>query len=251
MLEGQHGGWPAQAGHWTVGAAGAREGADFTGRPAAGLALSHTRPGACPPPLTAADDAITSTPTAGLPPCPLRCPSHTPDLAPDATLFIVLNAGSAKHAPAPVQRRGRAGLRRDGAATTTSSCVEAPGQLQAFAREAVERARANGGIVVAGGDGTINAVAQATLGSGCVFGVLPQGTFNYFSRTHGIPAENEAALRRAAGRAAACGAGRPGERQGVPRNCEPGPLRAVAGRARGLQARLRPQPADRTSARPW
>ena len=35
----------------------------------------------------------------------------------------------------------------------------------------------------------INAVAQATLGSGCAFRVLSQGTFNYFSRTHGIPAD--------------------------------------------------------------
>jgi diacylglycerol kinase family enzyme len=44
-------------------------------------------------------------------------------------------------------------------------------------------------VVAAGGDGTINAVAQATFGSGCFFGVLPLGTFNYFSRSHGIPSE--------------------------------------------------------------
>lgn len=55
---------------------------------------------------------------------------------------------------------------------------------------AVSRARqANGIVVAAGGDGAINAVAQATLGSGCAFGVLSQGIFNYFSRTHGIPAD--------------------------------------------------------------
>jgi diacylglycerol kinase family enzyme len=122
-------------------------------------------------------------------------PITPPDLAPDAPLFIVLNAGSGKHATEPV----RAAVEQAcGAARRRHRIflVEQPGQLQAFAREAVERARANGGIVVAaGGDGTINAVAQATLGSGCAFGVLPQGTFNYFSRTHGIPAENEAALQ--------------------------------------------------------
>ena len=50
-------------------------------------------------------------------------------------------------------------------------------------------------MVAAGGDGTINAVAQATLGSGCAFGVLPQGTFNYFSRTHGIPVDTGEALQ--------------------------------------------------------
>ncbi|MCY1300768.1 lipid kinase, YegS/Rv2252/BmrU family [compost metagenome] len=38
-------------------------------------------------------------------------------------------------------------------------------------------------------------MAQATLGSGCPFGVLPQGTFNYFSRTHGIPRDTAQALQ--------------------------------------------------------
>lgn len=68
--------------------------------------------------------------------------------------------------------------------------VHHPRHLDDVAREAVTRAkRAKGIVVAAGGDGTINAVAQATLDSGCTFGVLPQGTFNYFSRTHGIPAD--------------------------------------------------------------
>lgn len=41
--------------------------------------------------------------------------------------------------------------------------------------------------MAAGGDGTINAVAQQAVARGA-FGVLPQGTFNYFSRAHGLPA---------------------------------------------------------------
>ena len=53
---------------------------------------------------------------------------------------------------------------------------------------------AHGVVVAAGGDGTINAVANAVLGSGCAFGVLPQGTFNYFGRNHRIPEETEPAL---------------------------------------------------------
>jgi diacylglycerol kinase family enzyme len=36
-------------------------------------------------------------------------------------------------------------------------------------------------------------VAAATLGSNCAFGVLPLGTFNYFSRAHGIPSDVKAA----------------------------------------------------------
>jgi len=63
-------------------------------------------------------------------------------------------------------------------------------------REAVDAARAEAGVVVAaGGDGTINAVVQALLGSGCALGVLPKGTFNYFSRTHAIPTDTGQALR--------------------------------------------------------
>ena len=41
----------------------------------------------------------------------------------------------------------------------------------------------------------MNAVAQAVLGSGCAFGVLPQGTFNYFGRTHGIPQDTALAMQ--------------------------------------------------------
>ena len=71
-----------------------------------------------------------------------------------------------------------------------------PGELPALAREAVQRAQqAQGVVVAAGGDGTLNAVAQAVLGSGCAYGVLPQGTFNYFSRTHGIPADTAQAMQ--------------------------------------------------------
>ena len=49
--------------------------------------------------------------------------------------------------------------------------------------------------MAAGGDVTLNAVAQVTLGSGCEFGVIPQGTFNYFGRTHGITTDATEATR--------------------------------------------------------
>jgi diacylglycerol kinase family enzyme len=68
--------------------------------------------------------------------------------------------------------------------------VARPQELAQVARECAATACASGSAVVAvGGDGTINTVAQAAHGSGCAMGVMPQGTFNYFARTHGIPPE--------------------------------------------------------------
>ena len=73
--------------------------------------------------------------------------------------------------------------------------VERPGELAQVAREAVRRARQVGGVVVAaGGDGTLNTVAQVVMGSGCTFGVVPRGTFNYFARAHGIPTDLDGAI---------------------------------------------------------
>jgi diacylglycerol kinase family enzyme len=74
--------------------------------------------------------------------------------------------------------------------------VQDASRLPQVAREAVRQALQQQGVVVAaGGDGTINAVAEAVLPSGCPFGVLPQGTFNYFARAHGIPQDSQAAAR--------------------------------------------------------
>jgi diacylglycerol kinase family enzyme len=42
-------------------------------------------------------------------------------------------------------------------------------------------------IVVAGGDGSVNAAANALLGSDAVLGVLPLGTMNHFAKDIGIP----------------------------------------------------------------
>jgi len=74
--------------------------------------------------------------------------------------------------------------------------VEDVGLLEEMARLAVDEAVATGGAVVAaGGDSTISAVARTAFGSGCAFGVLPQGIFNYFGRAHGIPENTAEAVR--------------------------------------------------------
>ncbi|MDP2149253.1 MAG: diacylglycerol kinase family protein [Parvibaculum sp.] len=68
--------------------------------------------------------------------------------------------------------------------------MSGPGELGHVAREAATEAqRSHGAVVAVGGDGTINTVAQAAHAAGCALGVLPQGTFNYFARSHGIPFE--------------------------------------------------------------
>ncbi len=121
--------------------------------------------------------------------------TNAPPIGPSSPLFIVLNAGSGKSDTDDVQKTIETACEAAGRPHRIFR-IDGPGQIKALAKEAVDCAKAEGGIVVAaGGDGTINAVAQATLGSGCVFGVLPQGTFNYFSRANGIPAETEAALQ--------------------------------------------------------
>jgi diacylglycerol kinase family enzyme len=112
----------------------------------------------------------------------------------DAPFFIVLNPGSGRDDAHETKALIERVLTEAGRPHEVLMCKGTP--VPEVAQRAVEKARAQGGIVVAaGGDGTINAVAQAVLGKGCAFGVLPQGTFNYFSRVHGIPFDTEAATR--------------------------------------------------------
>jgi diacylglycerol kinase family enzyme len=54
-------------------------------------------------------------------------------------------------------------------------------------------------VVAGGGDGTIAAVAQHVAGTDKTLGVLPLGTFNYFAKHLGIPADLNGALEVLAG----------------------------------------------------
>jgi diacylglycerol kinase family enzyme len=113
----------------------------------------------------------------------------------DKPLFIVLNSGSGRRNAETTEATVRSVLGQAGRRHTILR-VDNPRQLPTLAQRAVEHARQQQGIVVAaGGDGTINTIVQVVLNSGCPFGVLPQGTFNYFSRTHGIPADTTEATR--------------------------------------------------------
>ncbi|MGY8524483.1 diacylglycerol/lipid kinase family protein [Paracidovorax citrulli] len=127
----------------------------------------------------------------------LADPSHTEPpvtLSGHEPLFIVFNGGSgsddAEQTRSTIEQRlSEAG--RD----YTFFVVDQPKQLPQVAQLAVERAReANGVVVAAGGDGTLNAVAAAVLPAGLPFGILPRGTFNYFGRTYGISRETDEAV---------------------------------------------------------
>lgn len=100
--------------------------------------------------------------------------------------FIVFNAGSGHRDAAQEMQTISDVLEAGGRTFEFLQCTESE-PIDALARRAVDLAKAHHGVVVAaGGDGTINAVASAVLGSGCPFGVLPQGTFNYFGRDNAI-----------------------------------------------------------------
>ncbi|MDH2435799.1 diacylglycerol kinase family protein [Pokkaliibacter sp. MBI-7] len=72
---------------------------------------------------------------------------------------------------------------------------EHPRFLPDKAREALDAAREEGGVIVAaGGDGTIRSVVQEISGAGIPLGVIPIGTFNFFARNHAIPEDFEQAF---------------------------------------------------------
>lgn len=72
-------------------------------------------------------------------------------------------------------------------APTSASDVEAEAQASALVHDAV---------VVAGGDGTLNRVANGLAGSTTPLGVIPMGTGNDFARGCGIPPSPADAVRR-------------------------------------------------------
>lgn len=106
-----------------------------------------------------------------------------------APFFIVLNHKSGHQGADEVRRIIETTLTSAGRELTLYE-HEGDEPFEPKVAEIVAEARRRGAVVVAaGGDGTINTVAAATLASGCTFGVLPLGTFNYFSRAHGIPSD--------------------------------------------------------------
>ncbi|MGE0859734.1 MAG: diacylglycerol kinase family protein [Gammaproteobacteria bacterium] len=117
------------------------------------------------------------------------------DYTADTKLFLIVNAGAGNSDEEGTLQTIERVLSEAGRAYEIARITDGS-ELQPVIEQTVARASAaQAAVVVAGGDGTINAVAQAVLGSGCAFGALPRGTFNYFGRWHGIPLEIEAATQ--------------------------------------------------------
>lgn len=120
--------------------------------------------------------------------------TERPEVDPASPLQFVINAGAGASDMATKREAIEATLRSGQRLGDLLFCR--PADLPRVAQEAAARAHATQTAVVAvGGDGTLNTVAQAAHREGCAMGVVPQGTFNYFARTHGIPADPAQATR--------------------------------------------------------
>src|SRR5450830_42928 len=130
---------------------------------------------------------MSTPPTASLPGLVPQS-SRAPEIDPTARLVFIINAASGRNDPDMTRQMIEETLKTNG--RTGELLFARPDELARAAQQAGATACARRTAVVAvGGDGTINSVAQAAHLQGCAMGVLPQGTFNYFARTHGIPAD--------------------------------------------------------------
>ncbi len=126
-----------------------------------------------------------------------RCPTWASGASPYSAcmqLWVILNKSSGQ-TDAAQARDALATVFREEGCDAAFVPIPGGGLVAACDTAAREAVRADGVLVAVGGDGTLNAVAQAALAHGCRMGVIPQGTFNYFGRGHGIPQDAQAAAR--------------------------------------------------------
>ncbi|HEY4293386.1 acylglycerol kinase family protein [Luteibacter sp.] len=126
--------------------------------------------------------------------------STTPE---QLTFAIVINAGSGRREVSAARDEIAALLDAAGRRHRFFP-IDGERDIKSVVREAAAYAQASGGaLVAAGGDGTINGVAATAWKEDLAMGVLPQGTFNFFGRTHGIPGDTREATK-ALSRATTC-----------------------------------------------
>lgn len=116
-------------------------------------------------------------------------------LRPNAPLHILFNAASGSNDAQRSRAEITQVLERAGRSHEFFP-IEDPRRIGEVARRAVDAAmHGEGAVIVAGGDGTVNAAIEAVLPTGLPFGIVPCGTFNYSARAHGIPLETAAAVQ--------------------------------------------------------
>ena len=110
-------------------------------------------------------------------------------------VFIVVNPGSGRETREQKLGTLKAELDRSGRAGEVMVADEGE-DIAHLAARAAQRAEREGGIVVvAGGDGTVSAVASAVVPRGIALGVVPEGTFNLLARNYGISEDSTEAIR--------------------------------------------------------
>ncbi len=118
--------------------------------------------------------------------------STEPPLAGTRKIEAIVNAGSGA-----VQREDLLGsiekLLGSPGANVRMTIARQGAEIPDLARKAAEGDAEV--VLAAGGDGTISSIASALVGSGKILGVLPLGTFNFFSKRLGIPLDLDLAFR--------------------------------------------------------
>jgi diacylglycerol kinase family enzyme len=103
---------------------------------------------------------------------------------------VLMNAGSGSEDKSTARSAIEAALGAGGR-DVEILVARRPRDLPDLARQAAERRP--GILAAAGGDGTLNGVAEVALETNLPLGVIPLGTFNYFARDLGIPLDAGAA----------------------------------------------------------
>lgn len=122
--------------------------------------------------------------------------STAPEPRPLASLpvTVVMNAASGSNDKQNARTRIENALKNSGRSFRILM-PDAPGELTKLARRVSDEASHDPQIVVAaGGDGTINTLANVLVHTNVPLGVIPLGTFNYFARHLGISLDTDEAV---------------------------------------------------------
>ena len=104
----------------------------------------------------------------------------------EAPVWVIANAGSGRRTGRPAAERVISRLASSGLQVELHVATSGD-ELGPLAQRALDAGCRT--VIVAGGDGSVAAVAAVLAGTDTSMGVLPLGTFNYFARGLGVPVE--------------------------------------------------------------